>query len=82
MDKRKVIDYLTVKGFTKDKIIQVLNSNAMRSECEKIILEYEMKMAYNGYTKKEAINTLQSYQQIQNAAKVTAATTQKVKRIK
>ena len=58
MDKRKVIDYLTVKGFTKDKIIQVLNSNAMRSECEKIILSTNTKccQSYSSYYSKSKKN--------------------------
>lgn len=81
MDKKKVIDYLTVKGFSKDKILTILSSNAMRSECEKMILEYEIKMAYNGYTKKQAIDTLQSYQEIHNTAKTATVATQKVKRL-
>ena len=65
MEKERIIRYLLIKGYNENQILNIMKSSAMRNQMEKVVLEYDMKLAYTGQAKADAVETFDTYQRLQ-----------------
>jgi hypothetical protein len=65
MEKERIIKYLLIKGFSEQQILRIMQSNAMRNLIEKDILEYDTKLSYNDFSKREVTETFDTYKILQ-----------------
>ena len=66
MEKQKLIDYLTASGYNDQQIAKAIQETNLRNEFEKMIAEYERQLAYNGFTRQNALENFQTYQKIKS----------------
>ncbi len=68
MDNKKLIEYLSIKGFDEDKIAMILAHEIERRGIERLIHNYEEELIANGFSRTEALENFRSFQAIKRLA--------------